>query len=329
MPTIAPWLRPTDVLGAMQSGASLGLQKRSHEDQFGLAKQQFAQQQLMDGQNTLFRAQQMQQNQQSAADQLQLNYDQLWEQSRRAQDQQMFQAGDAAARLAQESARLALQAGRYDDAYALQENSQALQQSHYAALEEAARRKQAFTEDESTRKLNLMKKIADDKIQLQNDNMNARYELSYDRQSGGGGGSDVFGSPQLKEINSQIKIQSDLVRSKNLDPDSRARAIAQLQVLLGEQAKLTGMPLVQPQITTNAPAFPWSKETYSTNYVPGTASAALNSPAEGTLPIQAPSPGPQVDVEREKALRALQSSRSERASNAIRQLYRQKTGKDL
>jgi hypothetical protein len=102
MPIIAPWLRPADVLGAMSSGGSLGLQRRAanQRDAEMAQRMQLAQMQAA-------------QEQASAAERLRYNYDSLGQARELAvaddmarKEHQQAVAQQSAAKLLQEKAEM-------------------------------------------------------------------------------------------------------------------------------------------------------------------------------------------------------------------------------
>jgi len=298
--TLAPWLRPTDVVGSMQAGGSLGLGVRHANLQERAADQQ----------------------QQSAADQLKLQYDQLWEQHQRAQDQMYFQQSDAAARLAMQSAQMALQAGQYEQANEMKTAAQALTERHYNALEEAAKRKETFDEQNDIAKLDWAKQNAADQLQFKNDLANAKFE------NDASGSTDPFESPQLKDVNTQMSQLRAVTRSQNASPDEKARASAELRQLEGVRSGLTGYPELQQQVTPEVPrdifSGVFSGTPATTNYVPGSASAVLQPPPQGGTIT--PPQGPGIDTEAQNAYRAIQMGAP---VSAVKARYKAKTGRDL
>jgi len=122
---IPSWLRPADPVAAAQAGAGVGLQIR-HQNQV----------------------------EQSAADQLRLAQDELFERRQRAQESLAERRNEAAAKLAQASAQMALQAGHYEDAKKLQEASLALRGSHDKAMEANAKRRLDLMETQQTAGMN-------------------------------------------------------------------------------------------------------------------------------------------------------------------------------
>lgn len=108
---LAPWLRPTDTLGAIRSGASLGLQMR----------QQAAQEE-------------------QAAAALRQREDELFAQNERAKESMDARKSEAAASLAQAAAQRALMAGHYSDDKAIRTAANDLRDREVKLQEKQAQR---------------------------------------------------------------------------------------------------------------------------------------------------------------------------------------------
>ena len=138
---IAPWLQPPDFLGAMRSGAGLGLQIASQRsaDQQAAARLRQAQeslfmQQQQQAQAAAERAQEFEANKQAQAASLAL-------QDRRYQDTLDERAGEASAKLAQSAADAAERAGYKEEASKQAQAAQALRERHQTYLEKLAETK--------------------------------------------------------------------------------------------------------------------------------------------------------------------------------------------
>lgn len=256
---IAPWLTENNPLDLMRAGASLGLQLR-----------------------------QQNQSEANAADVLRLHQDQLMEQDRRAREALDERKGEAAARLGQASAQLALQAGHYKDAKQMQTAAQALTKSHYDAMESVAERRQKALEDAA----NIDTPSEQKAISILDENGK---RIGY-RAKGPRGvtypiGGSADSSESLAGLIQGITAARGVIADKDATDDEKAKAAGSLPVYLDRQRKALKMGLV-PNVTTNSP---WYGGTYlSTNYVPGSAASALSTPPSA-LPV-APVSGPSSAV---------------------------------
>lgn len=261
--TVAPWLRPTDTLGAIQAGAGLGLHLRQQDAA-----------------------------EQSAADQLALAQDQLFSQNQRAAEAVRERQSEAAARLAQSSAQMALTAGHYADAKKLGTASEALKERHQTYLEKLSA-DHAPTEDPTS--------ISGLPILDAEGN-----QLGIGVRGKGGAIHVMKPESAAKSLDAKpsdvfryLSLNQAVLKDPNADDDAKAQARARISALQKPSDAFLNFKL-SPQVVTNPPTGFFGKPTVATNYVAG--ATGDPSPASGAAKV----------LDRDTAIQLLQQAKGDK-----------------
>jgi hypothetical protein len=244
---LAPWIQPTNVIGAMQAGANLGLQVRHQNEE-----------------------------EQSAADALKLHQDQLFAENQRASEAQQEKHGEAAARLAQASAQMALMAGHYKDAKEIQTAAQAITKSHYDAMAGVAERHQKMLEDKADES---DPESFQAKPVVMPDGTISGYRVAGSRGAShpipGLSAPKTF-TPTPASLHSFLTTLDTADKSPDITDEEKANHAAQRRTALEELTRLT-LPNLKPLVPQVTPGGMFRSPV--TNWVPGsdTNSLAPNS----------------------------------------------------